>query len=118
MFNASQQPGILKLDFTRFFPYKFWISDWGADSTYPDGFRYKLLSARDEKDGTIEVVLLLQAKCGAKQEMHGAEVKLDGFDEYVGVFVDGLVSEYGIEFEEQDFSRVRSAEEFEKADFE
>jgi hypothetical protein len=115
MSKPSEQPGFLKLDFVRFFPHKFWISDWGEDATYPDGFRYKILSARDEKQRTAELVLLLEQRGGGKQEMHRVQVKLDALDGYAPVFWHGLEEEHGIEFEEQDFSGVRTAEEFDRA---
>ena len=115
MADQSEQPGLIKLDFVRFYPHKFWISDWAEDETYPDGFRYKVLSARDENASTVEIVLLLQARDGTKEEMHRAAVNLAAVDRYTRVFVEGLQSQYGIEFEEQDFSKVRSAEEFEQS---
>jgi hypothetical protein len=113
MADESDQAGLLKLDFVRFFPHKFWISSWSEDEAYPDGFRYKVLSARDETVKTVEFVLLLQARDGTKQEMHRAAVGVDGADRYIRVFVEGRESEYGIDFEEQDFSEVRLPKEFE-----
>jgi len=115
MARSSGQPGLIKIDFVRFFPHKFWISDWGHDETYSDGFRYKILSARDEKKGVVELVLVLQQRDGVKEEMHRAKVKIGALDGYACVFVNGLETEHNIEFEEQDFSRLRTAREFEKA---
>jgi hypothetical protein len=115
MANPSEQPGFLKLDFARFFPHKFWISTWSKDGTYPNSFRYKVLSARDEKKAVIELVLLLEEEDGTKQEMHRAQVRLAVLDGYARVFVEGLEQEHGIEFEEQDFSDVQSIAEFERA---
>ena len=115
MSKPSQQPGFLKLDFARFFPHKFWISDWGEDEAYPDGFRYKILSARDEEHGLVELVLLLEEWGGTKQEMHRVQVKLAALDGYARVFWQGLEREHGIEFEEQDFTHVRTEEEFDRA---
>ncbi len=115
MSKSSGQPGFLKFDFVRYFPHKFWISDWGEDATYPGGFRYKILSARDEKKGVGELVLVLEQKDGTKQEMHRAQVKLAALDGYARVFSEGLESEHGIEFEEQDFSGVRTLKEFDRA---
>ena len=115
MAKMSEQPGFLKIDFAKFFPHKFWVSDWSDDDTYPDGFRYKLLSARDEEKAVVEMVLLVEEDDGTKQEMHRAEVKVPALDGYARVFVRGLEEEHGLSFEEQDFSAVRTAEEFERA---
>jgi len=106
---------MIKVDFERFFPHKFWISTWGKDSAYPDGFRYKILSARDEKQQTIEVVLLLEKSDGEKVEMLRSEPQLNAIDGYARVYWRGLEDEYQIEFEEQDYSAIRTAEEFEDA---
>jgi len=115
MAKPSEQPGFFKIDFVRFFPHKFWISNWGNDATYPGGFRYKLLSVRDEKKHAAELVLLLEQNGGGKQEMHRVQVKLDALDGYARVFWEGLENEHDIEFEEQDFSEVRTADEFDQA---
>src|SRR5262245_9586311 len=115
MAKRSEQPGFLKLDFARYFPHKFWTSDWSEDDQYPNGFRYKLLSARDEKKQVVELVLLLEVRHANKQEMHRAQVKVAAADGYARVFVDGLEEEHGLDFEEQDFTAVRTAEEFDRA---
>lgn len=115
MAKRSQQPGFLKLDFATYFPHKFWISDWSEDDQYPDGFRYKLLGARDETKQAVELVLLLEARNGDKQEMHRAQVKIAAADGYARVFVNGLEKEHDLDFEEQDFTAVRTAEEFNRA---
>ena len=107
--------GFIKLDFARYFPHKFWISTWAKDASYPGGFRYKILTARDEKKGLVEMVLLLEETDGTKEEMHRARVRDDSVDGYARVFWEGLEKEHGIEFEEQDFSKARSEEEFEEA---
>jgi hypothetical protein len=115
MAKPSKQPGFIKIDFARYFPHKFWISNWEADAIYPDGFRYKLLSVRDEKQHSAELVLLLEQRDGAKEEMHRVQVKLHALEGYARVFWEGLEEEHGIEFEEQDFSAVRTVEEFDQA---
>ena len=116
MSEPSEQEAFIKLDFRRFFPHKFWVSDWGKDATYPDGFRYKILSSRDEKKGVVELVLLLEQDDGSKEEMHRVQLKpVKSVDKYARTFVDGLEEEHGIEFEKQDFSPIRTEEEFNRA---
>jgi hypothetical protein len=115
MAKSSGQPGIVKLDFARYFPHKFWISDWSEDDEYPEGFRYKVLGVRDEEEQAVELVLLLEERNGSKQEVHRALVKVAAADGYARVFVDGLEEEHGLDFEEQDFTAVRTAEQFDRA---
>lgn len=112
---ATDQPGFVKIDFARHFPHKFWISEWSEDDSYPNGFRYKLLGVRDEAKQLVELVLLIEEKSGDKEEMHRAQVKLGSADGYARIFIDGLEKEHGLEFEEQDFTAVRTAEAFEQA---
>jgi len=48
--------------------------------------------------------------------MHRVKLKPVKFvDKYARTLVDGLEKEHGIEFEEQDLSRVRKEEEFDRA---
>lgn len=115
MSKSSEHPGFVKIDFARHFPHKFWISDWSEDQQYPAGFRYKILGVRDETKQVVELVLVLEERNGDKQEMHRAQVKVAAADGYARVFVDGLEEEHGLDFEEQDFTAVRSAEEFDRA---
>lgn len=112
---GEDQVGYVKLDFVRFFPHKFWISTWGSDPSYPEGFRYKLLTVRDEKRECIEIILLLEQRDGDKQEMHRATIDLRKADDYARIFWKGLEEEHGLSFEEQDFTAVRSIVEFNEA---
>lgn len=114
MTQTPDQPGIIRIDFARHFPHKFWISDWSEDESYPDGFRYKLLGVRDEREQVVELVLLLEERSGEKQEMHRAQAKLAAADGYARVFVNGLAKKFALDFEEQDFTAVRTPEEFER----
>ncbi len=113
--QTPEQPGIVRIDFARHFPHKFWISNWSEDETYPDGFRYKLLGVRNEREQVVELVLLLEERSGEKQEMHRAQAKLAAADGYASVFVNGLTKKLALDFEKQDFSAVRTPEEFEQA---
>jgi hypothetical protein len=47
--------------------------------------------------------------------VHRAQVKVAAADGYARVFVDGLEEEHGLDFEEQEFTAVRTAEEFDQA---
>ena len=106
--------GALVIDFTARFPHKFWLSTWSDDDQYPEGFRYKLLSARPEPDGPIELVVLLEESSGDKSELTRVDVSPSAFDRTAATFVDGLTEEYGIEFEEIDATGTRTLEDFER----
>ena len=103
---------IVTYDFATTFPYFTWVSSWSRDSEYPNGFRYKIFATHDGK-GHAEMVLVLEHGDGLKKEM-----KRFGGDEKavlqaIRTFVEGLSSEYGLEFDEFDLSSVASFEEFE-----
>jgi hypothetical protein len=102
-------------DFVRSFPHKFWISNWSSDETYPEGFRYKVLSTRWIENEFIELVLVLQKRDGSKQEMKRLEIRHDRFDDLAQRFCNSLEKQFGIEFKEQDLSFVSNEAEFDKA---
>jgi hypothetical protein len=108
--NAPQ--GIISIDFNETFPYKFWISTWSKDESYPLGFRYKLLSVRNTNDDFVELVIVLEEPDGYKTEMKRMDIEISAFDDFAGGFVRGFEETYGIEFQLQDFSQVKAKEEF------
>ena len=112
--ESRETHGFVKIDFVEYFPYKMWISNWAKDQSYPNGFRYKVLTTRNHTDGTIEFVLLIESRDGEKEEMHRCRVKGKAMDGYARLFCKGLEDEHDIEFEEQDFSSVHSQEDFDK----
>jgi hypothetical protein len=71
----------VSLDFKSWYPYKFWVSSWGADESYPDGFRYKVLSSYNPEAEVVDLVLLLEEKNGDKTEMKHVEANLDKADD-------------------------------------
>ena len=112
---AESDPNpLLVLDFKTRFPHKFWVSSWASDQSYPDGFRYKLLSARDEAADTVELVLVLEEPGALKTEMSRLSSSLEAFDRVASTFVNGLSESYLLEFSLLDLTTVRSPEEFER----
>jgi hypothetical protein len=104
--------GLVNFDFVRFFPQKFWVSNWATDETYPSGYCYKILAVRDEMERRVELVLIRSQRDGTKEELHRAAVPIGELDEAASVFSVGLAKKFGLDFEEQDFSAVRTLEEF------
>src|SRR5258708_2623767 len=104
--------GIVEWDFGRYFPDKHWVSDWSEDEEYPDGYCYKLLTARDARTGKTEVVLVLTQADGTKEEMMRAKIASRDFDGFAKTVTDRLSEEFGLDFQERDYSRVRTLEEF------
>lgn len=112
MTNSNTSEALTTLDFTKRFPFKYWISDWAKDDTYPEGFRYKLLSVRDESEHMIEFVVVLQQLNGDKKLMKQMSISTDAFERTANVFLEGLTGAYGLQFECLDFSTVRDAAKF------
>jgi len=104
----------ISLDFKSWYPYKLWVSFWSADESYPDGFRYKLLSSYNPETETVDLVLLLEEKNGEKTEMKHLEASIEKADGVARVFVNGLSESYELVFEEQDYSKAKTAEDFER----
>jgi hypothetical protein len=105
--------GIVSFDFVRFFPHRFWTSNWAKDAEYPGGFRYKILSVRDEDKNTIEAVILREEPGGYKEETNRAPALTPaGFERDLAEIVAEMQRTFGIQFEEHDMSFVRSENEF------
>lgn len=106
--------GLVTFDFVDLFPHKFWISEWSSDSEYPEGFRYKLLSTRRESVDVIQFLVVLQQRSGDKEVLSTINVTASVFDRLAATFVDGLATQHGLDFEEQDFSSCRTSEAFDR----
>jgi len=111
------EPGILSFDFRHVFPHKTWISNWSNDTQHPDGFQYKLMSARREPENVIAFLIVLQKRSDDKEVLHSSEIPSARFDRVAAIFLDGLAKEHGIDFEEQDFSACRDLITFDAAAF-
>lgn len=114
MNNKSAADGIISFDFERTFPHKFWVSNWLADDTYPDGVCYKILSVRNEQSKTAEIVLLRSFRDGSKEILHRADLPLAELENAASVFVDGLTKKLNLDFEEQNFQMTKTLDEFNK----
>lgn len=113
--EEREQEAIVSFDFVKTFPHKVWISNWSKDESYPDGLRYKLMSVRMEPENKVEFVITLQERNGDKHELsRDIYSSVDFFERASRSMVNGLESEYQIDFELQDFSSVRTEDEFTK----
>ena len=110
----SPEP-LVTIDFQDNFPHKFWISNWSRDESYPNGFRYKILSVRNRQTDYIEFLVVLEERSGYKTEMHHADVRSQAFPRISEIFVEGLRDEHNLDFQEQDFSETKTSEEFDVA---
>lgn len=113
--NAELGPGAVNFDYERWFPHIFWISQWTSDDSYPDGYRYKLFSVRDESAGRVEVAVLLTERSGDKLEMHRFSIPNDQARSAAGEWAAGLAKKFGLDFEEQDYSAIRTRDDFNAA---
>jgi hypothetical protein len=112
MRNEEVADAFVNFDFSRWFPHAFWVSEWKEDQSYPDGYRYKVLSVRDVVDDRAEVVVVLEERNGNKTEMARVAGPLTGVRGMATHFTDGLGRRFGLIFEEQDFSAIRDEDEF------
>jgi hypothetical protein len=111
----GEEAAIITLDFVTLFPHKSWISNWSKDEHYPEGFRYKLMSVRNEASGQFEFVVVIEEPGERKTEMTRLTVAPESaLERTARTFVKGLADDYHLEFEEQDFSGIRSEKEFER----
>ena len=106
---------IVKFNFKNTFPHKYWLSDWTKDKSYPNGFRYKILTSRNEDDSWVEFVVVMEEPGGAKTVRERMEIKLESFDQTAKDLIAIIEEELSIKFEEQDYSHIRNWKEFEKA---
>ncbi len=114
MSDQEAPQSLITLDFATLFPHKYWVSDWSKDESYPEGFRYKILSVRDEAAAALEMAIVLEQPGGNKKVLKSLEGDLQVMEHTAKVFVERLAEEYGIEFDEFDFSFVRTFEDFER----
>jgi hypothetical protein len=111
--SDDAQGAFITLDFETWFPYFFWISTWQKDESYPDGFRYKLMSARNTVSDEFDAVLVHQRKNGDKKAMKAwsGPVGEAGLNELRRIAAK-CEEAFDIEFQEQDLSGAKSEEEF------
>ena len=106
---------ITSLDFKRWFPHVFWVSAWTGESSDPDAHYFKILSARDECEGVIEVTVLRTHRTGNELEIKRFTVPASRAHGATQFWVDTISKSYGIRFEQQDYSSVRSLDAFNAA---
>jgi len=100
--------GFFGVDFIRHFPGKVWVSNWAKDKSYPGGYCYKLMSTRDTTKHTVEMVLVLQRKDGPNEEMLRCTAPKSEADAAAAHITAHLIKSHGLDFQEQDFSRIRT----------
>ena len=92
MANYDSTQGVVSLDFSSLFPHKFWVSTWSRDEQFPDGFRYMLLSVRQESAGLIQLIGLIEEEDGAKTEMS----RLDAIASSVEEILSSVAEEFAV----------------------
>lgn len=112
MNNELATIGIVNFDFQNVFPYKFWISNWLTDESYPAAVCYKILSVRDEPSNRAQVVLVRSFRDGAKEILHRAEVPFSEVESASQILTGGLKEKLNLNFEEQDFQTARTLSDF------
>jgi hypothetical protein len=103
--------GFVDWDFIRYFPYKHWISNWANDDEYPDGYCYKLMTSRDTVTQKTDVVLVLAKTDGNKKQMLRHTVPSGDLDRAAKLITEDIGEQFGLDFQEQDYSQVRTFDE-------
>ena len=109
----EDQDPLITINFKETFPGIYWISKWSTDESYPDGYRYKLLSNVNRETGLAELVVVIEETGGLKTEMSRLEVEVSALERVGQVFVDGLEDDFGLDFEMQDYTHINTADEYE-----
>ena len=113
--NSNNNKASILIDFKTYFPYKFCISDWSKDETYPNGFRYKILSVQNAEQDLFEFVLILEEPNQYKTEMERLKIsKKKAIDRTMKIFTNGLKEEHGITFEMLNLSNIKNEYDFDK----
>ena len=113
LFRRNRRPiqGFQTIDFVRAFPHVCWVSAWGQDDAFPQGYCYKVLSHRLEPEHMVEVILLRELRDGTKSEvarLRGAVGNFAAIDQAVAKL--GFV--LSVSFERFDMTDCRTAEEY------
>jgi hypothetical protein len=104
---------LITINFKETFPGIYWISNWSVDESYPDGYRYKILSNVNKESGMADLVVVIEEKDGTKTEMSRLEVEASSLERIGKVFVDGLEKDFGLDFHMQDYTHIETADEYE-----
>jgi hypothetical protein len=110
--DGADQRGFLHFDFKVLFPYKFWISSWGKDQSYPNGFRYKILTGIDRRAGTARIVILLEEADECKTPVADLVYERHDIDHVATSMVEHLETQFHVMFEAYDFSGANSFEDY------
>jgi hypothetical protein len=112
LFRKKAEPvGFVGFDFTQTFPHVFWLSTVAKDNRSPEGFRYKVLTARHEPEMKIELVVLRESLDGEKTKVIHMEAPLEKFGA-----TDDMIRQLGedssVTFERFDMSGLRTFDDF------
>lgn len=99
----------LDIDYVHRFPHRYWFSTWTTDEEHPDGVRYKLLSARQDSTGPVELVVVAEDRRAKLTVVDRTSVSASAFEKTVAVYVDGLSDSLGVSFFAIDLSRQHTA---------
>ncbi len=110
--RMNNNGALIIIDFIDNYPGIFWISNWSKDEHYPNGFRYKIVSSVNKNTDSAILVVIIEESDGLKTEMTRMEADTSSLKKVGQVFVDGLADEYGLNFQEQDYTHVDTEEMF------
>lgn len=110
--NYASAQSLINFDFEAKVPHLFWVSSWSRDDRFPVGFRYRIMSVRSPAMRQIDLVIVVEKSNGHSLEVMRSTVPEGGFEWVAQKLVDALGEKLALSFERQDFTTVRSSEDF------
>ncbi len=105
---------LLHFDFFHVFPAFWWGSTRNHDREYPQGFSYRILSARHEPSGHYECVFIRDLGDRGKVIMNRTTLPKEEFPAKIDALVKQWEPRFNVQFLRRDLSNARSPEEFKR----
>ena len=102
------------VDFQSRFPHKLWLSAWSDRERPENGFRVRVRAVRERESNLVDLVVLVTEPGGLTSEVSTQAYPLAVCDRAASAIVGRYALQYGVDFEEFDFSSVSTVAEFER----
>lgn len=114
MLARSQVEGMPTVDFQRYFPHLFAVSDLQKNEQYPDGVQYKFLTVRDEQEQTVIIALVRRTGKETVKRLLLAKGPIGTSEVAINKAVQSFSAREKVTFEIIDLRDVRTMDAFSK----